>query len=92
MKDIKEENTWRGHQLLPRCCRDIRYGPYILSLFNTNENSVYRKTNLYYLFSCKQDWEIASWLLRSGLSMGKIDTFLSLKMVRNQPLYSDLIE
>ncbi|KAG1849729.1 hypothetical protein F4604DRAFT_1509505, partial [Suillus subluteus] len=27
------------------------------------------------------DWEIASWLLPSGLSMGKIDSFLSLEMV-----------
>ncbi|KAG2060015.1 hypothetical protein BDR06DRAFT_842001, partial [Suillus hirtellus] len=39
-----------------------------------------------YPFSCKQDWEIASWLLHSGLSMGKIDSFLSLKMVRDLPL------
>ncbi|KAG1733957.1 hypothetical protein EDB19DRAFT_1896533 [Suillus lakei] len=57
-----------------------------LGLFNTDENSVYRKTNLYYPFSCKEDWEIASWLLCSGLSMGKIDTFLSLEMIKGLPL------
>jgi hypothetical protein len=63
-----------------------------LSLFNTNENSVYYKTNIYYPFSCKQDWEIVLWLLHSGLSMGKIDTFLSLEMVSNHLLYPNLIE
>ncbi|KAG1741933.1 hypothetical protein EDB19DRAFT_1617407, partial [Suillus lakei] len=35
----------------------------------------------YYPFSGQKDWEIVSWLLRSGLSMGKIDSFLSLNMV-----------
>jgi hypothetical protein len=52
-----------------------------LSLFDQDENSIYRKTNLYYPFSCRKDWQVASWLLRSGLSMAKIDSFLSLEMV-----------
>jgi len=28
--------------------------------------------NLYYPFASKQDWEMASWLLRSGLSMAAV--------------------
>ncbi|KAG2116154.1 hypothetical protein DEU56DRAFT_713054, partial [Suillus clintonianus] len=32
-------------------------------------------------FSSRRDWQVAAWLLRSGLSMGKIDSFLSLEMV-----------
>jgi len=52
-----------------------------LSLFDQDENSIYRKTNLYYPFSCRKEWQVASWLLRSGLSMAKIDSFLSLEMV-----------
>lgn len=59
-----------------------------LSLFNSDENSVYHKNNLYYPFSCREDWQLAAWLLCSGLSMGKIDSFLSLKMVSVQTPYS----
>ncbi|KAG1788469.1 uncharacterized protein HD556DRAFT_1434027 [Suillus plorans] len=39
---------------------------------------IHQKTNLYYPFS--------TWLLRSGLSMGKIDSFLSLEMIKDLPL------
>ncbi|KAG2128731.1 hypothetical protein DEU56DRAFT_700535, partial [Suillus clintonianus] len=46
-----------------------------------DKNSVHRVNNPYYPFSGWKDWEVASWLLRSGLSMGKIDSFLSLEMV-----------
>jgi hypothetical protein len=52
-----------------------------LSLFDSDENSIYRKTNLYYPFSSRKEWQISSWLLRLGLSMGKIDAFLGLEMV-----------
>jgi hypothetical protein len=52
-----------------------------LSLFDADENSIHRKTNLYYPFSSWKEWEVAAWLLHSGLSMGKIDSFLSLEMV-----------
>ncbi|KAG2106248.1 uncharacterized protein F5147DRAFT_653992 [Suillus discolor] len=57
-----------------------------LDLFNSDENSVYRAKNPYYPFSGWKDWEIASWLLHSGLSMGKIDSFLSLEMIKGLPL------
>ncbi|KAG1888897.1 uncharacterized protein F5891DRAFT_987739 [Suillus fuscotomentosus] len=40
-----------------------------LNLFNSDENSIGQK-----------DWEITSWLLCLGLSMGKIDGFLSLEI------------
>ncbi|KAG2056816.1 hypothetical protein BDR06DRAFT_848372, partial [Suillus hirtellus] len=43
--------------------------------FDADENSVYRKMNLYYPFSSQQDWQLAAWLLCSGLSMGKINSF-----------------
>ncbi|KAG1876909.1 hypothetical protein C8R48DRAFT_768476 [Suillus tomentosus] len=57
-----------------------------LGLFDADENSVYRKTNLYFPFSSRRDWQVAAWLLRSGLSMGKIDSFLSLDMIKDLPL------
>ncbi|KAG1747998.1 uncharacterized protein EDB91DRAFT_1235850 [Suillus paluster] len=80
MKDIEEQMHGEVTDYFPGAAETYGMGHMFLGLFNTNENSVYHKTNLYYPFSCKQDWEIASWLLHSGLSMGKIDTFLSLKM------------
>ncbi|KAG0698460.1 hypothetical protein DFH29DRAFT_780694, partial [Suillus ampliporus] len=57
-----------------------------LDLFHSDENSVYRAANHYYPFSGRKDWEVASWLLRSGLSMAKIDSFLSLEMIKSLPL------
>ncbi|KAG2340004.1 hypothetical protein BDR05DRAFT_950787 [Suillus weaverae] len=51
-----------------------------LDLFNSDENNVYHAKNLYYPFSDRKDWEIVLWLLCSGLSMGKIDSFLLLEM------------
>ncbi|KAG2122771.1 hypothetical protein DEU56DRAFT_873558 [Suillus clintonianus] len=57
-----------------------------LGLFDEDKNSVYRVNNPYYPFSGRKDWEVASWLLRSGLSMGKIDSFLSLDMIKALPL------
>ncbi|KAG9309728.1 hypothetical protein JVU11DRAFT_10404 [Chiua virens] len=44
-------------------------------------NTELRKENLYYLFASQQDWQLASWLLRSRLSIAVIDSFLSLQLV-----------
>lgn len=60
----------------------FEHGYTFLSLFESDENSVHRKTNLYYPFSSRREWQVAAWLLRSGLSMGQIDSFLALEMVR----------
>ncbi|KAG0707629.1 hypothetical protein DFH29DRAFT_979895 [Suillus ampliporus] len=57
-----------------------------LDLFHSDENSMYRAANHYYPFSGRKDWEVASWLLRSGLSMVKINSFLSLEMIKSLPL------
>ncbi|KAH7919025.1 hypothetical protein BV22DRAFT_1023699, partial [Leucogyrophana mollusca] len=37
-------------------------------------------------FTSQQDWEMASWLLRSGLSMGSINSLLSLELMQKLPL------
>ncbi len=37
--------------------------------------------NIYYPFASKEDWEVAAWLIESGLSMGEIDKFLKLAFV-----------
>jgi hypothetical protein len=49
--------------------------------FNDDQYSAFRTTNVYYPYTGKNEWELASFLLSSGLSMRKIDNFLQLKMV-----------
>ena len=40
-----------------------------------------RSVNIFYPFASKYDWELASWLYNSRLSMAEIDKFLSLQIV-----------
>ncbi|KAG1865732.1 hypothetical protein C8R48DRAFT_747731 [Suillus tomentosus] len=70
----------------PDCARSYGRGYTFLDVFNSDENSKHRAMNPYYPFSGQKDWEVGSWLLHSGLSMGKIDSFLSLDMIKTLPL------
>ncbi|KAF8425727.1 hypothetical protein L210DRAFT_3421137 [Boletus edulis BED1] len=58
------------------------HGDTFMDKFNRDEFSDARKSNLYYPFACRNEWELALWLLRSGLSMKTIDAFLSLPIVK----------
>ena len=49
--------------------------------FNEDRHSGSRVENAHYPFAGKDEWELASFLHSSGLSMQKIDDFLRLKMV-----------
>ena len=53
-----------------------------LDRFNEDEYASFRTMNMYYPFSSKAEWELASFLLSSGLSMQRVDEFLKLKLVR----------
>ena len=55
--------------------------------FHNNQYSEFRSSNVYYLFAGKDEWELASFLLSSGLSMSKINEFLRLKMVTPFKIY-----
>ena len=57
-------------------------GPTFMEKFGMDQFAEHRKINMYYPFVSRQDWEVGSWLLRSGLSMAGIDSFLSLELVR----------
>ncbi|KAG1886286.1 hypothetical protein F4604DRAFT_1675922 [Suillus subluteus] len=70
----------------PNCAQSYGRGHTFLDLFNSDKNSKHCVTNPYYPFSSQKDWQVGSWLLRSGLSMGKIDSFLSLEMIKTLPL------
>ena len=49
--------------------------------FFSDKHSELRKENLFYPFASQEDWQVASWLLHSRLSMAAIDSFLSLDLV-----------
>ncbi|KAI5994395.1 hypothetical protein EDD15DRAFT_2165927 [Pisolithus albus] len=54
--------------------------------FFSDEHGELREDNLFYPFASQQDWQVASWLLRSRLSMAAIDSFLSLDLIKELPL------
>ena len=71
-----------GIEYFPHAARVYDGGLTFMDQFETDPFSALRKTNLYYPFTSRQDWELGSWLLRSGLSLVAIDKFLSLELVR----------
>lgn len=52
-----------------------------LERFDRDRFSQERRSNLYYPFASRADWEMGLWLTRSGLSMAAIDSLLSLELV-----------
>ncbi|KAI6012163.1 hypothetical protein PISMIDRAFT_115185, partial [Pisolithus microcarpus 441] len=54
--------------------------------FFSDKNGQFHKENLFYPFTSPEDWQIASWLLHSHLSMAAIDGFLSLDLIKQLPL------
>ncbi|KAF8235728.1 hypothetical protein L208DRAFT_1255592 [Tricholoma matsutake] len=54
-----------------------------MSEFHHNQYAVERLENIYYPFASTDEWELAAFLLWSDLSMRSIDSFLSLKLVKN---------
>ena len=49
--------------------------------FNDDKHASYRVQNPYYPFANQEEWELAPFLLHSGMSMQKQDEFLRLKLV-----------
>lgn len=59
------------------------YGPgqTLMDQFDQDKHADKRAQNLYYPFASRKEWEVASFLLRSSLSMANINKFLKLEMV-----------
>lgn len=55
--------------------------------FNDDKYALRRVDNPYYPFADQEEWELGSFLLRSGMSMQKVDEFLRLKLVRATSRY-----
>ena len=56
-------------------------GKTFMENFDLDDLADQRKENLYYPFASREDWEMAAFLLRSGMSMALMDDFLKLQLV-----------
>jgi hypothetical protein len=56
-------------------------GKTFMDVFDADVCAENRRDNLYYPFASRQEWQMASFLLRSSLSMAAIDEFLSIDLV-----------
>jgi hypothetical protein len=56
-------------------------GSTFMDKFDTDVHAAKREANAFYPFASREDWELACFLLSSGMSMSRIDQFLSLELV-----------
>ena len=69
------------------CSEAFPDGKTFLDVFETDRYSEERKENVYFPFASHEEWQFASWLLRSRLSLAAIDSLLSLELVRWRLFY-----
>lgn len=72
----------------PGAGKVLGHGSTFMDGFEADLYAEERRELPYYPFTSRDEWELASFLLRSSLSMKAIDTFLSLKMVSQNPFPS----
>lgn len=65
----------------PNVCQTFPGGSTFMDNFFADKYGSLRWKTLFYPFASQADWQLGSWLLRSGLSMAAIDGFLSLDLV-----------
>ena len=68
-------------ELYPGASANYGGGHTFMDTFDADRFSSERQDNLFYPFASKAEWEFASWLANSGLSMTAIDKCLSLDIV-----------
>jgi hypothetical protein len=68
-------------EVFERASETFGKGSSFMNRFDSDEHAEKRQENLYYPFSSKDEWALASFLLKSGLSMTAIDEFLHLVLV-----------
>ena len=65
----------------PGASQSYPSGKMFMDQFFSDKHGELHNENLFYPFTSQEDWQVASWLLRSHLSMAAIDSFLSLDLV-----------
>ena len=68
-------------EVYPGAAQTYGRGSTFMDEFDWDDHATMCKENLYYPWASQQEWELASFLLRSSLSMATIDQFLSLDLV-----------
>jgi hypothetical protein len=81
LEDIAEPNSGEVEDIFEGAARILGLGKTFMDRFNADPYSNIRKDNIYYPFTSRDEWELASFLLRSGMSMATIDEFLGLRLV-----------
>ncbi|KAH9009867.1 hypothetical protein EDB85DRAFT_1902692 [Lactarius pseudohatsudake] len=71
--------------------REYGRGTTFMQGFDRDPYSQERKKNLYYPFASRGEWEMATFLLHSSLSVSSIDSFLSLELPSVDNLVDDYI-
>ncbi|KAF8547967.1 hypothetical protein OG21DRAFT_1489777 [Imleria badia] len=57
-------------------------GKTFMDNFFADKYTSLRRDNLFYPFASQENWQLGSWLLRLGLSMAGIDSFLKLDLIK----------
>ncbi|ETW77121.1 hypothetical protein HETIRDRAFT_429464 [Heterobasidion irregulare TC 32-1] len=70
-----------AEDLFPGAGKTYGQAPTFMDTFDADIHAEKRVDNIFYPFANKDDWEMASFLLQSGLSVAKTDEFLSLNYV-----------
>ena len=65
----------------PGAAQTFGRGVTFMDIFDADPHASKRKHHPYYPFASRAEWELASFLLRSDLSMNLIDKFLKLELV-----------
>ena len=78
-------------EFFPGASHTFGSGQTFMDIFDNDMFSEQREQFPYYPFASKDEWELASFLLRSGLSMAAIDKFFKLVLVRYCLCYEKLV-
>ena len=65
----------------PAASKTYGRGKSFVDCLNNDKFAPYRVQNPHYPFADQEEWELGSFLLRSGMSLQKVDEFLRLKLV-----------
>ena len=60
-------------------------GETFMDIFDLDGHAEQHQENVYHPFASKEDWEMAAYLLYSGLSMALIDDYVSLQLMSTLP-------
>jgi len=63
------------------CSEAFPSGKTFMDVFETDRYAEERKVNLYFPFASCEEWQFASWILHSRLSLTVIDSLLALDLV-----------